>query len=55
MKKVILCVNLFCEDCGNTYEDYPSKRAALRQRKIECGDVCRQYSYHWCEFYRMAE
>jgi len=53
MRKVKLCVNLFCEDCGEAYEDYESKSKALVARRKECPPSCGKHSYHWCEFFRM--
>jgi len=52
--KVRLCVNLFCEDCGEAFEDYENKREALKTRNKQCIN-CAKYAYHWCEFYRMEE
>jgi len=52
MKKVKLCVNLFCEDCLEAFEDYENKREALKARSKQCL-TCAKYSYHWCEFFRM--
>lgn len=52
MNKVKICVNLFCEDCGTAFEEYASKRDALKARNLECKN-CDRYSYHWCEFFRM--
>ena len=54
MKKTKLCVNLFCEDCGDAFEDYGSKREALKARNESCVN-CGKYNYHWCEFFRMEE
>lgn len=53
MKKVSLCVNLFC-NCGVAYEDYPTRREALKTRKIECPE-CKPNHYTWCEYFTMME
>ena len=54
MKKVTLCVNLFCEDCGMCYEEHPNKRSAMKARSLVCVD-CTPKNYNWCEYYRMGE